>query len=38
MKNLKQVLNGFAETVNKFKRKPDKFWVDQGKEVYNGSL
>ena len=27
--------NGFVEIVNKSKRKPNKFWVDQGKEFYN---
>ena len=29
------VLNGFIEIVNKSKRKPNKLWVDQERELYN---
>ena len=29
------VLDGFIEIRNQSKRKPDKWWVDQGKEFYN---
>ena len=28
----KTTLNGFHEIVNKSKRKPNKIWVDQGRE------
>ena len=28
------VLNGFIEIVNESKRKPNKLWVDQGREFY----
>ena len=37
-KKLKAVLNGFIEIVNKSKYKPNKLWVDQGKEFYNRSI
>ena len=30
-KKANTVLNGFVETVNKSKRKPNKLWVDQGR-------
>ena len=29
------IVNGFIEIMNKSKRKPNKLWVDQGKEFYN---
>ena len=32
MKTGKIVLNVFIEKVNKSNRKPNKFWVDQGRE------
>ena len=31
----KTVLNAFIETVNDSNRKPNKLWVDQGREFYN---
>ena len=31
----KTVLHGFIETMNEFKRKPNKSWVDPGGEFYN---
>ena len=31
----KTVLNGFIELVNKSNCKPNKVWVDQGRELYN---
>ena len=31
----KTVLNSFIEIVNEFNRKPNKLWVDQGREFYN---
>ena len=31
----KTVLHGFIEIRNQSKRKPNKWWVDQGKEFYN---
>ena len=31
----KTVLNTFIEIVNKSNRKPNKLWVDQGREFYN---
>ena len=34
-KNDKTVLNGFIAIGNKFKSKPNKLWVDQGRELYN---
>ena len=34
-KNGKTVLNAFIEVVNGSNRKPNKLWVDQGREVYN---
>ena len=40
IKNLKDkkgktALNAFIEKVNKSIRKPNKLWVDQGRESYN---
>ena len=32
IKKLKTVFHGFIEIKNESKRKPNKFWVDQGKE------
>lgn len=29
------VLDGFNKIVNESKRKPNKFWVDQERELYN---
>ena len=34
-KKSKTVVNAFFETVNESNRKPKKFWVDQGRELYN---
>ena len=31
----KTVLNDFIEVVNESNHKPNKLWVDQGKEFYN---
>ena len=31
----KTVLNGFIKIVNESNRKPNKSWVDQGREFYN---
>ena len=31
----KTVLNAFIETANESNRKPNKLWVDQGREFYN---
>ena len=31
----KTVLNAFIEIVNESNRKPNKLWVDQGREFYN---
>ena len=37
-RKVKTVLNGFVEIVNKSKRKPNKLWVDQGREIYNSHM
>ena len=37
-KKAKTVLHGFIETVNESKRKPNKLWVDQGREFYNNFM
>ena len=37
-KKAKTVLHGFIEIVNKFKCKPNKLLVDQGKEFYNSLI
>ena len=34
-KNGKAVINAFMKTVNKLNCKPNKLWVDQGREFYN---
>ena len=34
----KKALNGFIETVNESNRKPNKLWVDRGKEFYNSPM
>ena len=34
-KKCKTVLNAFIKIVNEPNRKPNKFWVDQGREFYN---
>ena len=31
----KTVLNAFIEIVNRNNRKPNKLWLDQGREFYN---
>ena len=31
----KSVLNAFIEIVSESNRKPNKLWVDQGRELYN---
>ena len=35
MKKVKKVLNVLIEIVNEPNRKPNKLWVDQGREFYN---
>ena len=35
IKKGKTVLNAFIEIVNESNRKPNKIWVDQGKEFNN---
>ena len=37
-KKAKTVLHGFIEIVNKYKYKPNKLWIDQWKEFYNGFM
>ena len=37
-KKAKTVLHGFIEIVNKYKCKPNKLWIDQWKEFYNGFM
>ena len=37
-KKAKTVLHGFVEIVNGSKIKPNKKWVDQGREVYNSPM
>ena len=37
-KNSKTLLNAFIEIVNESNRKPEKLWVDQGREFYNKLL
>ena len=37
-KKAKTVLHGFIEIVNKYKYKPNKLWLDQWKEFYNGFM
>ena len=37
-KKAKPVLNGFIGIVNESKRKPNKLWVDQGREFYNNLM
>ena len=32
IKKAKTVLTGFAQIVNQSKRRPNKLWVDQGRE------
>ena len=34
-KNGKRVLNAFIEIINESYHKPNKLWVDQGREFYN---
>ena len=34
----KTILHGFVEIVNKSKCKPNKLWVDQGREFYNSPM
>ena len=34
-KKAKTIIYGYIEIVNESKRKPNKLWVDQGKEFYN---
>ena len=34
----KTVLNAFIEIVNESNRKPNKLWIDQGREFYNKLL
>ena len=35
LKEGKTVLNAFIEIVNESNHKPNKVWVDQGREFYN---
>ena len=37
-KNCKTVLHGFIEIVNESKCKPNKLWVNQGREFYTSSM
>ena len=37
-KNAKAILHGFAEIINKSKRKPNKLWFDQEREFYNSPM
>ena len=37
-KNAKTILHGFVEIINKSKRKPNKLWFDQERELYNSSM
>ena len=37
-KKAKTVFNGSAEIINKSKRKPNKLWVDQRRELYNSFM
>ena len=37
-KKAKTVLRGFIEIVNKYKCKPNKLWIGQWKEFYNGFM
>ena len=34
-KNGKTVPNAFIKTLNEYDRKPNKLWIDQGREFYN---
>ena len=34
IKKCKKNLNAFIKIVNEFNRKPNKLWVDQGREIY----
>ena len=34
-KNGKTVFNAFSKIVNESNRKPNKLWIDQGREFYN---
>ena len=34
-KKAKTVFHGFIQVVNESKHKPNKLWVDQGRELYN---
>lgn len=34
-KKINAILDGFNKIVNESKRKPNKFWVDQERELYN---
>ena len=38
IKKGKAVLNAFIEIVNKYNRKPNKLWLEQGREFYNKLL
>ena len=31
-------INDFIETVDKYKRKPNKLWIDQSREFYNSPM
>ena len=37
-KKVKQFFNAFIEIVSESNRKPNKLWVDQGREFYNFKL
>ena len=34
-KKINAILDGFNKIANESKRKPNKFWVDQERELYN---
>ena len=37
-KRSKTVLHGFVETINESKRKPNKWWIDQGRKLNNSLM
>ena len=37
-KKAKTVLHGFNEILKNFQPKPNKLWIDQGKEFYNSPI
>ena len=37
-KKAKPVLHGYIEIANESKRKPNKLWIDQGREFYSSVI